>query len=540
MFALLRQDQSQSTSRAFTASQLALASAFIWYRALIMHFAPLLAALPGFAFACAEVASANRPPRPERNAAAEEAFHKRLDAANERIEAKDYAAAARLLDDALDAPRFRQLPPNVRHSAISVAAFAHFQINDSEKARSLYVHASEMEEATASDWFGRANVARRLHDNAAEVAAVTTVGRRWPEALREANAHAIGQTTVAAEYGPPQARLELLEALFNARWTLFGREPSWVWKDLALLLLQRNDMDGAALVAGRVTSPYGAIAMRVDRRFDRLLEGAGPLDVHRMQDAEIEQLRTAAGEAPPSLKRVHNLLRALAGAGRYGEIVQRADFALAHAGPGGSSAYEDADEARMWILNDRASAMERLGRWEDAVADLEDASRMAGHQGGNVNQTINLATLYVRLDRPADALATIARVPLENTTAYGRFLVEGVRHACAIAQGNAQEAAATFTYLRDHRDDAPDAYQAALLDEGLDDQSEATLVSLLRDSQRRNGALMSVQQFARGAEAPRQTRLRERWRAVVERHEVQAVIAEVGRAERWDIPPEGG
>jgi len=505
-----------------------------------MRFALLLAALPGFAFACAEVASANRPPKWERNVAAEEAFQKRLDAANERIEAKDYAAAARLLDDALDAPRFGQLPPNVRHSAISAAAFAHFQINDNEKARSLYVHASEMEDATASDWFGRVNVARRLHDNAADVAAVTTVGRRWPEALRETNAYAIVQTTVAAEYGPPQARLELLEALFNARWTLFGMEPSWVWKDLALLLLERNDMDGAALVVGRVTSPHGAIAMRVDRRFDRLLEGAGPLDVHRVQDAEIEQLRTAAGEPPPSLKKVHNFLRALAGAGRYAEIVQRADFALAHSGPGGASAHEDADETRIWIINDRARALERLGRREDAVADLEYASRMAEHEHGNVSQTINLALLYVRLDRPSDALATIARVPLKNANAYGRFLVEGVRHACAIAQGNAKEAGATFTYLRDHRDDAPEAYQDALLDEGLDDESAATLVFLLRDPQRRNGALMSVQQFARGAEAPRRTRLRERWRAIVERHEVQAAIAEVGRAERWDIPPEGG
>jgi len=37
------------------------------------------------------------------------------------------------------------------------------------------------------------------------------------------------------------------------------------------------------------------------------------------------------------LKKVHNFLHALAGAGRYAEIVQRAGFALAHAGPGGSS-----------------------------------------------------------------------------------------------------------------------------------------------------------------------------------------------------------
>ena len=58
--------------------------------------------------------------------------------------------------------------------------------------------------------------------------------------------------------------------------------------------------------------------------------------------------------------------------------------------------------------------MEGLGRWEDAVADLEYASGMTEYEHGNVNQTINLASLYVGLDRPADALATIARVPLES------------------------------------------------------------------------------------------------------------------------------
>jgi len=89
-----------------------------------------------------------------------------------------------------------------------------------------------------------------------------------------------------------------------------------------------------------------------------------------MQDAEIEQLRTAAGEAPPLLKRVHNLLRALA-ARALRRDVQRGRFRAGARRPGRVVAYEDADETRMWILNDRGQRPERLGRWEDAVADLE-------------------------------------------------------------------------------------------------------------------------------------------------------------------------
>jgi hypothetical protein len=488
-------------------------------------------------FAVVAVASGCTGSRPATRPADRDGDHtvasleKQLHASEERAEARDYSTAAHLLDDAIAAPAFRDLSPKLRHSAIAAAGYAHLQTGDVQGARTLYVRASEMEEATADDWFGRANVARRLRDEEADATAITTVGRRWPQALRDADPYSILQTT-NEDAGSAQARLELLEALFNARWTVFGMEWSESWRELSLRLVDRGDLDGARLVAERVTSPYQAIAMRVDRRFDALLGGAPPLDVRRVQYAEIAELRNFAVQPPYSLRKVHNLLYALTSAGGYAEVLQIADGVTSR-----PELFDDADTERMTILDDRSRALRGLDRWDEAISALEDASRMPG--GESVNQAINLALLYLSLDRAHDAEAVVARTS-QDLSPFGRYLVESVLHGCALARGDAREAAERFAYLREHHDVAPAVYDRALLASGRDEESANELIARLRDPWRRSGALMSVQQFAPGAKGPRDVRLRRRWDAIVARPEVQAAIAEVGRAQRWDIPPQGG
>ena len=163
-----------------------------------------------------------------------------------------------------------------------------------------------------------------------------------------------------------------------------------------------------------------------------------------------------------------------------------------------------------------------------------------GESPPNANQIIDLALLYARLDRTENALATIRRVPVGKLTSFGRFLVESVLYRCALAQGNATEAATRFAYLSDHRDDAPTVYDLVLLEAGREDEAASLLISRLDNPWRRSGALMSVQQFRPGAETPHDARLRQRWRSIVTRSDVQGAIAQVGRAGIWDIPFEGG
>src|SRR3954468_16585820 len=243
---------------------------------------------------------------------------------------------------------------------------------------------TSVEELDGADrWFARGDEARKRGDDATWVAAITRVARRWPEAVRDANAYAILQATLV-NAGSAEARLELLKSLFNAHWTVFGMEPSDAWRELTLRLLERGDRDGAALVAERVASPYQAIAMRVDHRFDDLLHDAPSLDVHRVQDAEIEDLWRKSTEPPLLLRKWHNVLYTLAGAGRYAEMLQLAGVLMANA-----DAFDDADQARAMILDERASALRGLGRWNHAVSELGDASRMReGELPPNANQII--------------------------------------------------------------------------------------------------------------------------------------------------------
>jgi hypothetical protein len=65
-------------------------------------------------------------------------------------------------------------------------------------------------------------------------------------------------------------KLELLDALFDANWTLQGGDqPDLRWRELTLMHL-RFEPERALKVASRITDPYVLASMRVDQRFASL------------------------------------------------------------------------------------------------------------------------------------------------------------------------------------------------------------------------------------------------------------------------------
>jgi hypothetical protein len=97
------------------------------------------------------------------------------------------------------------------------------------------------------------------------------------------------------------------------------------------------------------------------------------------------------------------------------------------------------------------------------------------------------------------------------------------------------EAERALAFLRDHRDDAPDAYQEALLITDRPDEGATLLISRLADAKRRSAALLAVQYYADEAAPPRVLQIQRRWRALLNRHDVQQAIARVGRVERYAL-----
>jgi hypothetical protein len=72
-----------------------------------------------------------------------------------------------------------------------------------------------------------------------------------------------------------------------------------MWRDLALLYLERKDPAKAATIAMRVESPREIASMIVDRRFDSVTNAA-PVqsDVRVAQEREITRLRPPVGRRP--------------------------------------------------------------------------------------------------------------------------------------------------------------------------------------------------------------------------------------------------
>ena len=96
-----------------------------------------------------------------------------------------------------------------------------------------------------------------------------------------------------------------------------------------------------------------------------------------------------------------------------------------------------------------------------------------------------------------------------------------------------------LAYLRQHRDDAEDTWQLAMLDAGDFDGAAALLIARLRDPEKRYEALGEVQEYLPLPRLPIQAEALARWEKLVTREDVAAAINEVGRRENapmYDVP----
>lgn len=230
---------------------------------------------------------------------------------------------------------------------------------------------------------------------------------------------------------------------------------------------------------------------------------------------------------------VLQLTSSLSSATRYAEVLEVADAALRLLESQGPPRSDEAIGDLAWVLNAKARALSRLGRWGDAVEQLSRASLLAPPGRRNVSQSINLAGLYCDLGRPEEALAAIAGVI--DVSPYGRMQLESVRASVAHQRGDGAALARALDYLREHQADAPGTLQATLVEVGGMTEASGLIVARLEDPRRRSEAILEVQHFAAHAETPRMTEWRTRWDAMVARPEVQAAIAKVGRVERFDM-----
>lgn len=462
-----------------------------------------------------------------------------LQAASAKAQDNDLAGAYLILKRLIASTEFAALNIELRHHALHLAGLCANETGDYAGALVYLAQSTAMPEATGSEWHARLSAAFQLGRIDEAALSLATIARQWPELLPALRDQVISDVLrQLRDQGKNAAWRDLANALFDGNWKILGTEPSWLWRALAERLLEEGKLDRAAAVAAAVDSPYDLIAMRVDLRFAGIVKANAALfDIDRALAAQISKAEAAAKQDPNSLEKLTVLTYALLSGSRYQEVLALSDQALARATPalGQLQPYSDANEYLIWIMDNRARALRGLGRYDEAVEQLERAARRPENGHVNVSNAINLGVIYCQLDRPDDALRAIEEV--RDVSPYGRMQLEGVRQCAALGKGDAKTAQAAIAYLREHRKDAEGSYDEALLQANQLEAAAVLLIERLNSSEKRGKALLEIQDWVRPNGTPRGRELHRRWLQLLQRADVKAAIEKVGRIESQPLTP---
>lgn len=446
---------------------------------------------------------------------------------------EDQDAADSALSAVIGHPAFRTLPDEQRHQALSVAAFVAIRLDELPRARDLYLAATRVDPADPDDWFRLSLIERELGDHEASAAHLLHLLRAWPELLGNLPEHDISLLVHQMAPASP-ARLEVLQTLFDASWTRNGLGASVLWYELALMRVERGETEEARPAIARITEPMDVVKLRADRRFDAVVDRDDVrFDAARAARKRADELRVMAMLEPERLDVLRELTYAMLTAGDNRDVLAMTDAALAVIPAGDeASPFQDTDD-QVWLMNNRAIALRRLGHIDEALEQMEHASRLTEQGEPNVSQLLNLGQFYCSLGRPDDALKVIAKAG--EMSGYGRMVQASVQHCAARRSGDAASAAHALAYLRRHRQDSEIHFVEALIEAERLDEAAAVLVALLESPHDRADALIAVQKFQSTEPLPGDVAYRARGHGVIARADVQAAVQRVGRAEHHGI-----
>jgi hypothetical protein len=436
------------------------------------------------------------------------------------------------LQKAIEAPTFQTLPSDTQFQDLNLAAKLAFARDQPRTAYEYLVRASDMPQATSGQWLVRMQAASQLGAESDAVRSLSVIAQRWPEQVAKLEVRLIYQVLSGAAGLSPGERLAAYRALYVMHWTLHGGiEPSRVWRDFVLLLLDQGHSQEAIDVSTHVTDVYALVAMRADRRFDGVVAAhPAQFDINAAGERELRALEAASDAAPKSLELKCRVIYALFQQQHYAAMLAATDsiYLAIRSTNSPEELYLDYSDQYALFLNLRSYALARNGRWDEAASELSDASA-----SGRTDQLINLGGLYCRMGRAKDALAAIARVV--STNAYGAMQLEWVRLDAAVQLGDQVQVSKSMEYMSGHSADAPNAYMKALRSTKQLDRLGELLVAELKDPNERQDTLLNIQHYTSVPGTHREMEDAALWRKVIARNEVQAAIKKVGRVESYHL-----
>jgi tetratricopeptide (TPR) repeat protein len=435
---------------------------------------------------------------------------------------------------------FPALTSATQHSIVHAAGAIDNELEDWAGARSLLLRASAMQERTGNDFWSLMVANEHLRDLRGEMQAMTELARVDPQMFAKATP---GSVFIAAResiaLNDPELRFHFLAAVVDAGYVRFDGEPSsWLQRELAVAAIERGDVARAEQTWLHVQDARRLPDLLDDRRFDFIVaRHPGAFDIGRMGTEQLQRLRRRVAQKPRSLAVLLSLASATGGMGNVREMLALTDEALARIAASKTSPYDDLDRELGTLRDTRADALWELGRHEDALDELERASRVPFRGRPNVAERLNLAQRYCDLGRPQKALSTLDDL-VENgdRTKYGSMDMALSRFRAAVQVGDSEAAAAALEYLRSHKVESPAAFVDALLQSERLDEAAQQLVADLEDPWLRADALHWVQHFP--DIAPLTPVLQQRqanWATIEAREDVKAAIGRVGRMGKYPL-----
>jgi beta-barrel assembly-enhancing protease len=466
-----------------------------------------------------------------------EAERQRAGEAEKALAEKNWPKAQIALQSEIEGPGFRRMSQDDQYHALHQGAFVGLYHGDKDLGYSYLLRLTAMPKANVAAWQDLTNFAYTLKHPDDSARGLIELARRWPEEVPKLDERVVASALAAIHSQPREKHLTSLWALYQAQFKLkWGYEPSSAWRDLTLLLLESDRLTDAADVAGHITSSKMLMVIRSDRRFDAVV--AARPDRFEVESAAHEELRfaqTLSDGNPQLLDLKVDVVISLQRLRDYGAMLAVADELKMEIASTNfpRRLYTDYDDKYRWLLYERAMALERMGRSDEAVKELQAASRLSEEGARNVSQSISLGALLCRLNRPGEALAAIADVgPVSE---YGSAEIEVIRLQAALQLKDEPQAAKSLQSLQINRASQPEKYELGLVLAGQMDRAAQSLMARLRDPVKRQDAFELVQDFPPLPSAKFEQDTDELWRLLVARADVQSAIDKVGRAGRYHM-----
>lgn len=464
------------------------------------------------------------------------AYRLDLESARSAYDKRDFDNACRLYQRLVADRQASRLSPPERRALYSGAGLAMRQC-DRPALALKYLQRATREVADPFDYFYLALVADEAGRHALAREVYIEYIQRWPEAADESDTELVW-SLYRASSGRPDEQRRLLQAMFDADFEDPVANTSPLWFELVRLHLDRGDLDRARQTAQRVTALDSIIRMRVDRRFDPIMDHAsGTFDAMQLAERAIEIQLKKVDARPDDLAAWVELTYALLDADRNDDVIAIATSLLDASDPDKPRNEKDPEfiklDMRLWLMNNRALALYREGRLREAVEDLQRAVRSTTGDQINVSQTLNLGVMTCRAGYPQQAIEAVRTVG--QMSDYGKIVLAMV-HLCAAKQlKDPAGVESALDRVRAHASEHPSALIDALVWAERLDEAEQLYLRLLDDPEDRADALLAAQTFVAADHLPVVQARQQTWQALLARPAVREAIERVGRVESFPI-----